>query len=259
MELVNLVVKDLDVRFPNGTFMLSNINVTFEPGKISCILGPNGAGKTTLIRAILGLQHKEKGFIYSGSKNLSKLGHVEKAKLMGYVPQNRFKGLGLEVWEYILLGRRPHMSYRTGDIDIKIVDSILNRLDLLHLAHRSISSLSGGEAQKVSIARALAQQANIIILDEPTSALDIKHQLIVLDSIKSLAYNDQHTIVMVLHDLSLAAKYADHILLLKQGNIFAQGPPETVLTSQIIREVYGVEADVTLESGTIHVIVHNPV
>ena len=242
MELSGLRVSGMHAGYAGNRCVLKDASLAVEPGKVSCIIGPNGTGKTTLIRAILKLMPVHAGSVYFNGTDLHTVSPADRARLVCYVPQGTPKRLSLRVYEYVLLGRRPHSQYRTSENDLAVVESILERLDLLPLAHRNVSTLSGGEAQKVAIARALAQEAPCIVLDEPTSALDVRHQLTVMDIVRKLAYDDGSTILLVMHDLSLAARYADHIVLLHGGTVYASGAPEDVITVESLRDVYGVDA-----------------
>nr|MCR5853009.1 ABC transporter ATP-binding protein [Methanophagales archaeon] len=168
----------------------------------------------------------------------------EIAKKMGYVPQSTHQVFPNTVFDVILMGRRPHFAWKCNEKDIEKVLETLKMLGIENLAMRDITELSGGQQQKVFIARALAQEPEILLLDEPTSNLDIKHQLEVMNIIKSITNERGITAIMAIHDLNLASRYADRVIMMHKGRIFAVGSPEEVLTPENIREVYGVEAEV---------------
>ena len=177
------------------------------------------------------------------------MGNTERARLFAYVPQALSIGMAMTVFESVLMGRRPHVRWGVGDSDIGMVSAALERLKISHLAFRKVTQISGGERQKVVIARALVQDPLLLLLDEPTSALDLRHQLEVMQIIRSVV--DQKGIggLMAIHDLNLAARYCDRVVVLHQGRIAGQGKPSAILTEELIRNVYGVSARVGREDG----------
>ena len=172
--------------------------------------------------------------------------------LLGYVPQNVMSKFPATVFEVVLAGRRPHMGWRPSKNDLKLAAEKLAQLNLGHLAMRDMGSLSGGQAQKVMLARALAQETPYLILDEPTSSLDVRHQLDILETIAALARERGLGVLIIIHDLNLAARYCDHIVMLHQGRVFCSGRPESVITPQTMADVYGVEAEVRYSNGCVH-------
>ena len=221
-------VSSLDVRL-NGTHILGGVDLAVAPGEWINIIGPNGAGKTTLLRAVLGL------VAYGGDisiEGLTKLRRAERARKVAYVPQTPVIPRGMLVADYVLLGRTPHRSIFAGETsaDRKIAADVLERLDLVGFGGRTVQSLSGGERQRTVLARALAQQADILLLDEPTTALDLGHQQDVLDLVDALRRERGLTVVATLHDLTLAARYGDQVAILAGGAIAQRGTPSEVLT-----------------------------
>lgn len=243
MELKQLVVKELAFAYGKGD-TIRGIEASWNQGQFVSIVGPNGAGKTTLIKCLACIYKAQKGTVELEGQPLANIPPKERAKKIGYVPQNTGMFFPLTVMETVLLGRKPYVRWGIGNKDLDLVHQILLDLQLTEMAERYVDELSGGERQKVFIARALAQQPDVLLLDEPIAALDIRHQLSVLEKVKELVRRDQKLGVMILHDLELASRYSDHILLMKKGEIYAAGPPRDVLTEANIRAVYGVDTQV---------------
>jgi iron complex transport system ATP-binding protein len=187
----------------------------------------------------------EKNSILIDNKDISTLKLKELAKVMGYVPQSSKNVFPFTVFDVVLMGRRPYIQWSLGRNDKEIVAKILEYLGIAHLGMRYFNELSGGEQQKVIIARALAQQPEIILLDEPTSSLDIRHQLEILCILRTLAERKHCSVIISIHDLNLACRFSDRLLLIKDGQIFAVGTPETVMTEENIEAVYGIKSKVT--------------
>ncbi len=213
----------------DGTQVLQGVDMAVAPGEWVNIIGPNGAGKTTLLRALLGL-------VPCGGRvdidGLTDRRRATRARHMAYVPQAPVIPPGMLVSDYVLLGRIPHRGVFAAETthDRSIASEILHRLDLADLGGRTVQSLSGGERQRAVIARALAQQTNLLLLDEPTTALDLGHQQDVLELVNALRHERGLTVIATLHDLTLAARYGDRIAILAGGKIVATGPPAEVLT-----------------------------
>ncbi|QGP93843.1 putative siderophore transport system ATP-binding protein YusV [Neomoorella glycerini] len=224
--------------------VLNEVTLTIDPGEIVTIIGPNGSGKSTFLRCLARILLPARGVIYLDGRNITNLSGRALAMLLGYVPQEGTKVFPLTVYEAVLLGRRPYITWAVGQRDRQVVEEILRFLQLEPLAGKTLGNLSGGEKQRVMIARALAQEPRVILLDEPTSNLDIRHQLEVLGILEFLAWKKRMTVLMVLHDLNLAARFSQKLVLLHQGRIFASGSPQAVLTPENIRAVYDVEARV---------------
>ena len=234
---------------------LNDITMKVDGSQILSIVGPNGAGKTTLLRCIDGIVSPQRGCVMLDGRKTEKLSRRETAKLLGYVPQDTPHTAPHTVFDSILLGRKPHVEWHTREEDIEKVVGVIRRLNIEHLALREFNELSGGERQKVVIARALVQEPKVLLLDEPNSNLDIKHQLELMKIIHSLAREEGMAVVVAIHDLNLAARYSDRIVILKGGRIVSAGTPSQVLTEESIRDVYGVEARVLDVEGKPHVIV----
>jgi len=237
---VNITIKGLTFGY-NGSRILDGLDLVIGDSQILGLVGPNGSGKTTLIKCIDRIL-KPKGSILLNGTEIESIGRTEIAKRLGYVPQSSSTPLATTVFDAVLMGRRPHISWRVSDFDLDKVSEIIELLNLEGLAMRDFSQLSGGQKQKVLIARALAQEPEVLLLDEPTSSLDMRHQLEVMEMIASLVREKKISAVMAIHDLNLAATFADKLAILKGGKIFAAGDPADLLNSENIREVYGVEA-----------------
>jgi iron complex transport system ATP-binding protein len=242
-----LAVDGLDVEL-DGTPVLSGVRLTAPGGSWLAVIGPNGAGKSTLLKAILGLV-PYRGTVLVDGEPAHARGLRERARLIAYAPQTPSLPPDMTVFEYALLGRTPYLSYLGWEsrADREIAAAVLDRLGLGPLARRRLGRLSGGERQRVVLARALTQQAPILLLDEPTTALDLGHQQQVLELVDHLRIADGLTVVTTLHDLSLAGQYADTVLLLSQGRSVASGPPAEVLTEASLAEHFG--ARVRVDAG----------
>jgi iron complex transport system ATP-binding protein len=223
-----------------GRPIVGGISLTAEAASWTCLIGPNGSGKTTLLRAVGGLVPYS-GLVLVGGESPVRAGRRKLARTLAYVPQNRVIPDGLAVQDYVLLGRTPYVPYLGTETkrDLEIVGSALAKLRLEDLARRTLGSLSGGELQRAIIARALAQQPQVLLLDEPTSGLDVGHQQQVLELIDALRREHQLTVLSAIHDLTLAAQFADRLVLLDGGRICASGPPGLLLTEELLMRHYG--------------------
>lgn len=245
---VPLTITDLSVTLGRGRHqrrVLDDVSFSISPGEVVGILGPNGAGKSTLIRSALGLAPITTGAIKLGGHTISELDHQQRAKLAAYVPQEREIAWPVTVEAVVALGRLPHRSAfaAIGDAEQTIIETAMHDADILALRHRPITELSGGERARVLIARALAQETPLIIADEPTSGLDPAHQLTLLALFRQKAATG-HAIVLSIHELHLATRWCDRIILLHEGHIAADGDPESVLTHDALNQVYGCDAHI---------------
>ena len=226
--------------------ILDGVDLDVAPGEWVNVIGPNGAGKTTMLRSLLGtVDHA--GSIELAGETVTK--PIERARRLAYVPQSPVIPGGMFVGDYVLLGRTPHRGVfgRDSDTDCNIAMDVLTRLDLADFTRREVGSLSGGERQRVVLARALAQETDVVLLDEPTTALDLGHQQEVLDLVESLRHERGLTVIATLHDLTLAARYGDRIALLSQGRIVRSGPPPEVLSAATIAEHFGATVRIIAE------------
>ncbi|MCG4571114.1 ABC transporter ATP-binding protein [Clostridium cochlearium] len=234
-----IVLNNLNFAY-NEKHILKNINISFERNKFYSILGPNGSGKTTLLKNILKALPTTDKTIYIDAFDINNYKNKDLAKKMSSVPQNTNLEFDFTSFDVVLMGRSPHLKRfeRETNKDYEIVREAMEITNTWHLKDKYINQLSGGERQKIIIARALAQESSIILLDEPISNLDIQNQIEIMDTLKFL--NRDVTIISVLHDLNLAAQYSDYILLLKNGEIFFKGTPEKVLSVNNLKYVYDV-------------------
>jgi iron complex transport system ATP-binding protein len=220
--------------------ILRHVSLAVDPGEWLSVVGPNGAGKSTLLRYMAGLVGG-RGVLRLAGREAGSLRHRERARLVALVPQSPLVPEGMRVLDYVLLGRTPHIRPlgSEGPRDHDRAHDALEQLDLLAFSHRVVGTLSGGERQRVLIARALAQQAPIVLLDEPTTALDIGHQQQVLELVDQLRHQHQLTVVTTMHDLTLAGQYADRIALMDAGEIVVDGFASDVLTKDNLERYYG--------------------
>jgi iron complex transport system ATP-binding protein len=223
-----------------GRNVVDGVSFAVEHGEWVTVIGPNGAGKSTLLRAVAGLVGHE-GRIALDGEGIRRLGRREVARRVAIVPQSPLMPATMTVREYVLLGRTPYVSYagREGRRDRAATEEAIARLDLADLASRPLDTLSGGERQRAVLARALAQEAPLLLLDEPTSALDAGRQQEALELIDALRLDAGLTVVAAMHDLTLAGQYASRLLLISGGRIVARGAPAEVLTEPLIAEHYG--------------------
>ncbi len=232
--------------------ILRNVSLQLKVGETVALLGANGAGKSTLLKTLCGDIKPNVGEIYLENRGLSEWNHYELARKRAVLSQHSTLDFPFTVTEVALLGRNPHVRGRESERDLKIVGEALQMVEAGHLANQSFPTLSGGERQRVHLARILAQiweqpkddSARYLLLDEPTASLDLAHQHLTLQTARKFA-RENTAVVCVLHDLNLAAQYADRILVLRDGEIFAAGSPREVLTTDTIRAVFDVEAIVT--------------
>lgn len=233
-----LIVKDLSVQIPNQ--------------KITTIIGPNGCGKSTLLKAITRIISHQSGTVVLDGKNVSKENTKVLAKKMAILPQTPESASGLTVGELVSYGRFPYQTGfgRLSQKDYEVIDWAMKVTNTSTFKYLPVDSLSGGQRQRVWIAMALAQETEIIFLDEPTTYLDMAHQLEVLELLQRLNKEEKRTIVMVLHDLNQAARFADYIVALKDGQIVKAGPCEEVITKEVLRGVFNIDAEIGIDPRT---------
>lgn len=241
--VISALVLDL-----GGKRILDTINISVAPGEWLGVIGPNGAGKTSLLTAMAGAIPVE-GEVRVGGRRVASLKDRERARIFAVVPQAPVTPIGMLAFDYVMLGRTPHLGYfgSEGARDMEVVRASMAQLDIESLAARRLESMSGGELQRVVLARALAQEAPVLLLDEPTSALDVGHRVGALEQVEVLRRARGLTVVTVLHDLTLAAQFCDRLALMAGGRIVAVGDGRSVLTEDSIRRHYG--TDVVVMEG----------
>jgi iron complex transport system ATP-binding protein len=238
-----LVARDIRLTYPNGVRALDGATITAASGEFLAIIGPNGSGKSSLLRAICGLQSVDSGSISLNGDPLDGISAAERARRVALVPQSLDVLPGYSVQDFVLMGRYAHLSgwrlYSQQDRDI--ARECLKRVAADEFLERGMNEMSGGERQRVLIARALAQQSRTILLDEPTSALDLKHQLTVYKLIHEMHRGGDKTVVVVTHDLNLASQFADRLVLMEHGKVVSEGKPAEVIRRDVLEKVYGSE------------------
>lgn len=239
MKQHTLEAKQLHVGYDKKQ-VLEDLSVTIPDGKITVIIGANACGKSTLLKTYARLLQPKKGEILLDGKNIHNENTKELAKIIGLLPQSPIAPEGIRVSDLVARGRFPHQGFMSAlkEKDYKAIQDALTMMKISDLADRSIDELSGGQRQRVWIAMALAQQTDILFLDEPTTYLDITYQIEILDLLKELNEVKKTTIIMVLHDINLSARYADHIIALKQGSLIAEGKPSDVVNETLIKTVF---------------------
>jgi iron complex transport system ATP-binding protein len=241
---MRLEVKDLEFGYGDVT-ILKGISMELAPSELLALVGPNGTGKSTLMRCIDKIITPRKGTVLVDGVDTAQMSSIERAKRIGYVPQGVSQVFPTTVFDTVLMGRHPYFGWWSGKEDEDRVLDVLQMMELEEFAMRSINDLSGGQQQKVFIARALVQEADILLLDEPVSALDIKHQLEVMNTVRNIVKEKDISAIISIHDLNLASRYADRLLMMYGGTVFATGSSSEVLTKENLEHVYGVEAEVT--------------
>jgi len=236
-------IQGVEVRY-NSIKALDNVSMDVSEGEVVAVLGPNGSGKTTLLKVIDGILKPVKGSIYIDSKSVLQMSRRDVAKLVSFVPQRINVVHGMKVIDFVVTGRKPHVDFAPTARDVEIALKYLKYVDAEHLAKRDITELSGGEFQRILIARALAAEPRILLLDEPTANLDMKYQLAILNTIARLSKEKRLTVVMSLHDLTQAYRYAEKAVFLNNSRVHAMGRVEEVMSEEVIEAVYGVKVKV---------------
>jgi iron complex transport system ATP-binding protein len=252
-----LNVTHLSFGYAGADFGLHDVSLTVARGSLTGVLGPNGCGKTTLLKLLAGVLRPQHGAITLDGRAIADISRRELAQHVAVVPQETHPAFDYTALEMVLMGRHPHLGTFAleGPADIGIATDALAATGTRHLAERKYMTLSGGEKQRVIIASALAQEPDLLLLDEPTASLDLAYQLEIAALLAGLNRDKRVTMVLATHDLNLAASLCDELVLIRGGRVLMQGPTREVLTTSGIRELYGVDADVTYHERSGHLTV----
>lgn len=236
----------LTVGYGNDKAIINDLDLQVPVGKVTTVIGPNGCGKSTLLRAMSRLLPPRSGEIHLGTTDIGSMKRKDLSKIIGVLPQSPVAPPGLIVSDLVARGRHPHQSWirQWSSTDEEEVMAALEMTSVASLADRPVDSLSGGQRQRVWISMVLAQNTDVLFLDEPTTYLDLSHSIELLDLVRRLKKQLDRTVVMVLHDLNLAARYADHLVAIADGRVHGVGSPEEVLTAEMVRAVFGLECEV---------------
>lgn len=247
----DILVSNITYSYAPPRSVLSDVSFHIRAGQFCGIIGPNGSGKTTLLKCISGYIKPDKGSVSIGGQNVTGLSAREAARRMALVQQHTTLEYEFTVGDIVLTGRNPHVRRWRSETqeDYAVAAEALEKAGIAHLKDRLVTELSGGEWQMMILARALTQQADIMLLDEPVTGLDIRHQVHIMSTVKRLAAERGISVVCVLHDLNLAQAYCDQIVLMKEGVLFAEGTPAEVLTRNTLETVYGTKINVLSDKG----------
>ncbi len=243
--------EELTIGYSGGADpVIDGESLVVPPGEVTALVGPNGSGKSTLLKGLANQLSLDGGSVVLDGREIHRLGAKELARKLGLLSQENVAPGSISVEDLVYHGRYPHRGFfeQVGGEDERAVESAIDLAGIDHLRDREVSSLSGGQKQLVWIAMTLAQETDVLLLDEPTTFLDMHHQLEVMEIVRTLREDSEITVVLVLHDIDQAARYADHMVALKEGTIHARGSPEEVVTEELLAEVFRVDA--TVEQGT---------
>lgn len=242
----SISVANLRVGYTPDRPVISDLSLNIPGGQVTTIIGPNGCGKSTLLRAIGRLIPSQGGEVHLGDTDIGSMKRRDIAKTIGVLPQSPISPPGLIVSDLVSRGRHPHQSWirQWSSSDEEEVNAALEMTDVAELADRSVDSLSGGQRQRVWISMVLAQHTDVLFLDEPTTYLDLAHSIEVLDLVNRLRRDLDRTVVMVLHDLNLAIRYSDNLVVMRDGDLIATGKPKEIITSELLKDVFELDATV---------------
>ena len=253
---MKLNVNGISFSYPSKS-VLNDITFSFEGPQLVAILGPNGVGKSTLIYCIDRILKPSVGTVVVNDKDTREYSMKELAKTIGYVPYASTDTFPMTVVDAVLLGRHPHSNWKSTRADVKAVYDVLRMMGIEDLAKRQFNELSAGQHQKAMLARGLVQEPQVMLLDEPTANLDVRHQLGVTKLLRDIAKERNMLIIMICHDLNIASKYADSIIMMKDGKIYATGTADEVITKENIETVYDVRCKIIDDEGRPHVILQD--
>ena len=251
------IISGENIRFSyDGVEVLKGLSISLRKERMVGLLGANGAGKSTLLKILTGILNPKSGRLLYGGKELTRLDKREIAKRIAYIPQDSTFGFPFSVQEVVLMGRAPYVGRFEfeRERDLQIAISAMETVGISHLKDRPITEISGGEKQLASLARALAQEPEVMVLDEPATFLDVKHKTRIMKLLRSLKSERGISVIAATHDVFSALFYFDEIIMLKDGGIFAEGSVEEVLKQEVLTAVYGIEVTVRRENGRIFVL-----
>lgn len=256
MDIKPIKIDALSFSYDKET-VLNNISLGINQNDFVSIIGPNGSGKTTLLKHIARLIQPDRKKVWINNRDIRDYNQLELAKVMALVPQESHFEYGFSTFDVVMMGRHPHVKGFKGETlqDVKIVEHAMKQTDTFQFKDRQINSLSGGERQRVILARAIAQDASILLLDEPITYLDIHHQIDIISLIQSHCKEHNKTVVAVLHDLNFALKFSDSIILVHDGHILCVGKPEEVLTEENLKVAYGIDVELIRKKGVLSYII----
>ncbi len=244
-----------DMSFSYGDIdALKDVSLSFNKGKLVGIIGANGSGKSTLIKCLCGLLEIDAGHMTFEGRNLSTIPKRELATQIGYVPQIQEKTSPSTVFDTVLMGRIPHLTWAPTEKDLEVVIGAMDTMEISELSLRDIHELSGGQRQRVFIARAMAQEPKVLCLDEPTSNLDIKHQLGLMRTIRDITREKRMLALMAVHDLNIASQYCDSLVILKEGGVFMEGEPNEALSKNNIKNAFGIDVAIHKHGDYMHIV-----
>lgn len=249
--------KDVRFGYSSEGQILKGIDLTIDGPGLTCIVGPNGVGKTTLVKCMNGLLKPSSGEILIDGKELRSYTSKEVAEMIGYVPASTKDVFSMPVIDAILIGRHNRQKWRTTEKDMEIVRRAMKMLGIEDLAMHGYNELSAGQHQKVTLARGLVQETEAMILDEPTANLDVRHQVYVAQLLREVADEGNKTIVMICHDLNIAARYSSNIVVMYDGKVEKVGTPEEVFDRDLIRKVYGIDCEIVEFEGKPNVLLRS--
>lgn len=256
--MATVSIEGLSFEYSKDALILNGIDLALSGPQLVSIIGPNGVGKSTLIHCIDRILSPTKGVVMVDEAEVGSYSAKNLAKKIGYVPYATSDSFPMTVVDTVLMGRNPHRRWKSLHDDMIVVEEAMRMMDVSSLAMRSFSELSAGQHQRVMLARGIAQEPEILLLDEPTANLDIKHQMDVIRLLKELSVAKGVMVIMISHDLNLASRYSDNVIMMSEGRIFAVGKPEDVITEENIRRVYDVDSEIIMRDGRPFMILRDP-
>lgn len=256
--MTEVSINGLSFGYTDDTLILDGISLSIANPQLVSIIGPNGVGKSTLIHCINRILSPTKGTVLIDGLDVKDYKARDLAKKAGYVPYAASDSFPMTVVDTVLMGRNPHHKWKSLHDDMVVVEESMRMMDISDLAMRNFNELSAGQHQRVMLARGIAQEPQILLLDEPTANLDIRHQMDVIRLLKKLSQEKKIIVIMISHDLNLASKYSDNIIMLYDKGVYAVGTPEQVITADNIRHVYGVDSKIEIHEGRPFMVFEDP-